>query len=111
MQNEKEIVWYVWKEEKGKIRKMIEKGSILQIRQHVLKMTPSFKEYCNSKSNQAQSYVKDGDACSTPACDFALIQVDFAKNYTCICQDKIQSHHWMQPQTSLFTVPLWYDQC
>jgi hypothetical protein len=40
---------------------------------------------------------------------FALLQVDFSENYTCMFQDEIQSAHWKQDQVSLFTAALWFD--
>ena len=39
--------------------------------------------------------------------DEAVIQVDFAENYTCKYQDEIQSAHWNQEQVTLFTVAIW----
>ena len=33
----------------------------------------------------------------------ALIQVDFAENFTCISQDEIERAHWQQAKSSLFT--------
>jgi hypothetical protein len=39
--------------------------------------------------------------------DEAVIQVDFADNYTCKFQDEIQSVHWNQQHVSLFTVAVW----
>ena len=37
----------------------------------------------------------------------AVVQVDFAENYTCRYQDDIQSAHWHQEQVTLFTVAVW----
>ena len=37
----------------------------------------------------------------------AVIQVDFAENYTCKYQDEPQSAHWNQEQVTLFTVAIW----
>ena len=37
----------------------------------------------------------------------ALVQVDFAENYTCKHQDEVQSAHWHQQQITLFTVAVW----
>ena len=37
----------------------------------------------------------------------AVVQVDFAENYTCQYQDEIQAAHWCQEQVMLFTVAIW----
>ena len=37
----------------------------------------------------------------------AVVQVDFAENYTCLHQDEIQAAHWGQLQVTLFTVAVW----
>lgn len=37
----------------------------------------------------------------------AVLQVDFAENYTCVNQDEIQSAHWHQKQITLFTAVAW----
>ena len=39
----------------------------------------------------------------------ALVQVDFAENYTCRYQDEVQSAHWCQQQVTLFTVAIWIN--
>ncbi|PFX27318.1 Sentrin-specific protease 1 [Stylophora pistillata] len=37
----------------------------------------------------------------------AIVQVDFAENYSCKHQDEVQSAHWNQQQITLFTVAVW----
>lgn len=37
----------------------------------------------------------------------AVVQVDFAENYTCFQQDEIQAAHWSQDQVTLFPVVIW----
>ena len=37
----------------------------------------------------------------------AIVQVDFAENYSCKHQDEIQSAHWNQQLITLFTVAVW----
>ena len=39
----------------------------------------------------------------------AIVQVDFAENYTCRHQDEVQSAHWHQKQVTLFTVAVWIN--
>ncbi|GFR23820.1 uncharacterized protein TNCT_426351 [Trichonephila clavata] len=37
----------------------------------------------------------------------AIVQIDFAENYTLISQDEIQSVHWSHGQVMLFTRCIW----
>lgn len=36
-----------------------------------------------------------------------VVQVDFAKNYSIIHQDEIQSAHWQHSQVAIFTCVVW----
>lgn len=107
---DREISWYEWKEENGRLRKVLLKGTVSMLCEHISKMTPQFKEHSYIKREQAQRYNQDRIDCMSSDCNFALLQVDFAENYTCVSQDEIQSYHWVQPQVSLFTVSLWFHQ-
>ena len=37
----------------------------------------------------------------------AVVQVDFAENFSCKYQGEVQSAHWSQDQVTLFTVAIW----
>jgi hypothetical protein len=37
----------------------------------------------------------------------AVVQIDFAENYSCKYQDEVQAAHWNQEQITLFTVAVW----
>ena len=45
-----------------------------------------------------------------PTSDFAVLQMDFAENYTCSSQDKVQSAHWNQAQITLYTSVMWSQE-
>ena len=38
----------------------------------------------------------------------SLLQIDYAKNYTCRAQDEVQSAHWNQGQVKLLTSISWF---
>ena len=38
----------------------------------------------------------------------ALIQMDFAENFTCLYQDEVASAHWKTNSVTLFTVMIWF---
>ena len=37
----------------------------------------------------------------------AIVQIDFAENYTCVFQDEVQSAHWNQKELTVFTACVW----
>ena len=39
--------------------------------------------------------------------DEALVQVDFAENYSCRYQDEVQAAHWDQQQVTVFPIVIW----
>ena len=41
------------------------------------------------------------------ACSMAMLQIDFADNYTTIWQDEIQSAYWQKKQVTVFTSVYW----
>nr|XP_023691643.1 uncharacterized protein LOC111856150 [Paramormyrops kingsleyae] len=73
-------------------------------------MIPKFMEHCFIKRQQANAYKEErSDATDEFESTKALLQVDFAENFTCWWQDEIQTGHWHHGQVSMFTVALWYD--
>lgn len=40
----------------------------------------------------------------------AVLQIDYAENYSLISQDEIQSAHWGHSQVTLFTACVWYPE-
>jgi hypothetical protein len=66
-------------------------------------LTPFLKHhYIKMKQSSAYQHYK---ANASP--QSALLQVDFAENFTCKHQDEIQAGHWLQSQVSIFTACLW----
>ena len=59
------------------------------------------KRYQAKIYNQLLEEVKSGSEC-------AIMQMDFAENYTTMWQDEIQSAHWKKRQITLLTSVLWY---
>ena len=62
------------------------------------------------KRKQAKSYEDDKSEAAIKNSNTAMLQVDFAENYTCIAQDKVQSTHWKQNQITLFSSVMWFRE-
>ena len=106
------VTWHVWgNDADGKLCKMVKEGTSDELFAHICAILPEFLQHCCTKRSQAESYQKEREAVGGDAFDesFAMVQVDFSENYTCMFQDEIQSAHWKKGQVSLFTVALWCD--
>jgi hypothetical protein len=107
-----DVTWNVWANDAdGKICKMVKEGTSDDLFSHICAILPEFLQHSYIKRNQAESYQKEREAVGDEDFDpsFAMLQVDFSENYTCMFQDEIQSAHWKQNQVSLFTAALWFD--
>ena len=88
----------------------MEEGSTIELAELICSIVPQFLEHCYIKRKQADTYrnmKKEAEKESFKS--KAMIQVDFAENYTCVSQDEIQSAHWQQAQVSLFTAAVWHS--
>ena len=61
---------------------------------------PSLLEHVFVKQQQARFFTERIEHLTV---DEAVVQVDFAENYSC----KYQSAHWSQDQVTVFTVAIW----
>ena len=113
LENSQCAQWATWKNDKEKLIKVIEDGSVKELSDHKVSLIPQFLEHCYIKRRQSSSYQKERFNAETKSKDYdpfhALIQVDFSENYTCVSQDEIQSAHWKQSQVSIFTVAIWHS--
>jgi hypothetical protein len=69
---------------------------------------PRFLWHIFIKDQQATAYEEDKVASQLPDSSVALVQVDFAENYTAVQQDEIQSAHWRQRQITVYTVMIYF---
>ncbi|CAB3978921.1 Hypothetical predicted protein [Paramuricea clavata] len=94
----------------GKLCKIVKEGTSDDLFSHLCAILPEFLQHSYTKRNQAESYHNEREAVSGDFDQsFAMPQVDFSENYTCMFQDEIQRAHWKQDQVSLFTAVLWFD--
>ena len=104
-----ETCWPVWKKDsQEKLCKVIEGGTVEELKEYICSILPVFLKDCYIKRNQAATYEEMRKAAASESHDqtHALLQIEYFKNYTCSFQDEIQSAHWNQSQVSLFTSAL-----
>ena len=87
-----------------KMEKVTKEGTVEEALHSLQSKIPSFLEHVFIKRKQAAFFEK----CTAQLQpDEAVVQVDFAENYTCQYQDEIQAANWGQQQVTLFTVAIW----
>ena len=112
LQEESVATWYVWKNDAdNRLCRVLEDGTTNDLQLYIQSLLPQFLQHCHTKREQAAAYQSEREAAASEGKDtsHALIQVDFAENYTCVAQDEIQSAHWKQHQVSLFTAAVWHS--
>ena len=87
-----------------KMTKISKEGTIGDAVESLQGTLPSFLEHVFIKRQQSKLF---GERLAKLGPSEAVIQVDFAENYTCKHQDEPQSAHWNQEQVTLFTLAIW----
>jgi len=111
---DEDIQWSQWERvsqpfesKEGKVKhvmkmvKVLKEGTVEEALNSLEEKIPFFLEHVFIKRKQAAFF--EGRI-SQMKPDEAVVQVDFAENYTCKYQDEIQAAHWSQEQITLFTV-------
>ena len=78
--------------------KVTNKGTVEEALSDLEDKMPFFLEHVFIKRKQHQFFE---DRISKLGPEEAVVQVDFAENFTCCYQDEIQAAHWSQEQITL----------
>lgn len=99
---EKSLVkWIVWKKDESAsryIKSLIRRSTEVLI-QHFVEIVDKFLIHSYIKRAQSNSFEIDRKGVDVNGI-IALLQMDFAENFTCFSQDEIQSAHWNQKLVS-----------
>ena len=87
-----------------KTKKVCKEGTINHVFISLRSKLPNFLEHVFVKRKQS-SYFEERKSNLQP--EEAIVQVDFAENYSCKHQNEIHSAHWNQQQITLFTAAVW----
>ena len=110
--------WYQWEHveqmvqaKKGKsmkrvkkIQKVLKEGTVDDLLEDLEVQLPSFLEHVFVKRQQARIFKEKIEHLTE---EEAVVQVDFAENFSCKYQGEVQSAPWSQDQVTLFTVAIW----
>ena len=86
--------WMKWEEANSRIIKNKKSGSVGSLYNYLSSILPDFFIHTFVKRKQARSYEDDKSDATMKNSNTAMLQVDFAENYTCTAQDEVQSAHW-----------------
>lgn len=87
-----------------KIQKVLKEGTVDDLLEDLEVQLPSFLEHVFVKRQQARIFKEKIEHLTE---EEAVVQVDFAENFSCKYQGEVQSAHWSQDQVTLFTVAIW----
>ncbi len=93
------VVWNQWKKDDttNRYENSLERGTLKKLNAYFLDILPEFLKHSRIKRCQAARFQEDNEEVSNSNGVIALLQIDFAENYSCESQDEIQSAHWNQP--------------
>ena len=78
----KEVKWMKCEELSGRVAKREVKGTVKNLHDYITSMSPKFFRHCYIKRMQAQQYEADKEYAILPMSQTAVVQMDFAENYT-----------------------------
>ena len=87
-----------------KIQKVLKEGTVDDLLEDLEVQLPSFLEHVFVKRQQARIFKEKIEHLTE---EEAVVQVDFAENFSCKYQGEVQSAPWSQDQVTLFTVAIW----
>ena len=93
------------------LEKCLKQGRLVDLFNDACKLLPSFLTHYFTKQKQADAYESHKKALQTNT-KMAVLQMDFAENFSTLWQDEVQSAHWNKKQITVFTSVLWQqDSC
>lgn len=108
------VSWIVWRKNKktNRVEKEKENGKAADLVAYIASIAPQFLRHSFIKREQSETFNLHDipRASNLEYCLEAALQIDFAENFLCEAQDEVQSAHWNQPQLTLFTSGLYYNQ-
>jgi hypothetical protein len=89
---------------KMQMQKVVKEGTLKEALEALQKKLPSFLDHVFVKRKQSAFFEEKKSHLHH---DEAVIQVDFAENYSCFHQDEVQAAHWNKNQVTIFPVVVW----
>ena len=93
--------------DKEMLERTLIRGSLMQPYSSLITMIPTFLPHHYIKRCQLKFYNEQKEQVTYDS-SMVMLQIDFAKNYSTIWQDEIQSARWQKKQVTVFTSVYWY---
>lgn len=100
----KEIEWKKWTDIEGRMKTVVETGSLSDLIHYIVEQLPSFLVHFFVKNMQHKYFQVSRDSIAETE---AILQVDFAENYSAKVQDELQMLYWTHEQVTIFTGVAW----
>ena len=81
--------WNKWQDIEGRLVKHEETGSVANLHSCIESIATKFFKHCFVKRLQSKSYEADKAKSANPDSDTAVLQMNFADNFTCMAQDEV----------------------
>lgn len=95
------VSWLMWKQDDKRCVKTTVKGSPNDLIEYLGNVVDKFIVHVHVKRAQAKSFEEDRKEMEqTVRNNVAMVQMDYAENYSCASQDEVQSAHWNQKLVS-----------
>ena len=109
--NNRILSWFSWQNAilpngKKKLKKLSFQGSFDDAFSELKLQTSTFLIHHFVTEKQSAAFKIDCDFSDTNF-DTAVLQIDFAENYSTFYQDEVQSTHWVKTQITIFTTTFW----
>ena len=101
------ISWEQWKEINGFLRVAKIEGSVAELINEIGKQLPYFMIHCFVQKQQSFYFKTRKENLEDHE---AILQVDFAENFTIMAQNEIQSVHWKRKQITIFTACAYFGK-
>ena len=104
-----EVTWYQWEKKlmgsgKEQLQNVQKSGKADVLYNDLTLMLPSFLRHFFIKQKQSDSYMKLKEQVETND-RTAVLQIDFAENYSTFWQDEVQSAHWHKTKSLFLLLP------
>ncbi len=97
----KTVQWLKWTKDESanRFQNCTEKGSEKELVDYFLSIYPQFLKHSYIKREQEKAFDDDRKRVSSDEhLNEAVLQIDFAENFKCECQDEVQQAHYNQKQ-------------
>lgn len=104
-QPEHKVIWKTWeKNSDGRLQLSVKETCLGELFECVIADLPKMMDHVNTKRIQQKEFQCDKNAAN----DTRILQVDFARSFSCEYQNEIQSALWSRTSVLLFTAAVFY---